>query len=62
MSDAKKEEPSDAGCLLIIGAIIVGIAVGNIFSSAVGWLVIGLCLIFVAAIDIWARALRRSKS
>ncbi len=50
----KSDDASDAGCFLIIGAIIVGIALGNIFSSAIGWLAIGLSFIAIALADISA--------
>jgi hypothetical protein len=38
------------GCLFFFAAIIIGIAVGNIYQAAYGWLVIGVIFL------IWALA------
>jgi hypothetical protein len=41
------DEDNPAGCLFVVGIIIVGLAVGAMFGAAYGWLLIGVILILM---------------
>jgi hypothetical protein len=41
---ATPDDDDDRGCLFLIGAVIVGICIGNLYDAVHGWLIIGLVL------------------
>jgi hypothetical protein len=44
------EDDDGRGCAFVVGLVIVGICVGNIYTPAAGWLVIGVGLIIIALV------------
>lgn len=42
------EDADGRGCLFLIGAIIVGVCIGNIYEAVYGWMVIGTVFLFAA--------------
>lgn len=48
MSAKSEDDDGDSGCLLVIGAIIMALAIGHLFREEIGWLVLGGALVFFA--------------
>lgn len=44
-----------AGCLLLIGVIIMAIAAGHLLGAARGWLLFGLALVVMALLSAYKR-------
>lgn len=44
-----------AGCLLVIGAVIMAICVGNIYTATHGWLVLGSALMLAGLFGMLGR-------
>jgi hypothetical protein len=63
MSDAEQrdDDSENAGCVFLLGVAITGIALGSIFSAAVGWLIVGIGLLVIAFADASSRAKRKRK-
>lgn len=51
----KEDQASGAGCLVVIGAVIVAICVGNIYTATHGWLVLGSALLLAGLLNMTAR-------
>jgi hypothetical protein len=47
-SPSDDDDDDGRGCLFLIGAVIVGICVGNIYEDVYGWMVIGILFLFAA--------------
>lgn len=48
---SERHEVSDnGGCMLVIGIVIIAIAVGNIWSAAYGWLVLGASFVVLGLV------------
>lgn len=52
------EDSGSAGCLIYLGLIIIILAIGSLFGSAAGWLIIGLLILAAGVVTMAVRMAR----